>query len=400
MTRASDNAIEQLNAILAGPLAAAEPVPGAIAQVTTAHETVYAGAAGKRSVGEEEPITADSVLTIFSATKAVATVAILQLAESGDLDLDVPAKRYAPELDDIKVLAGFAANGTPVLRDPKGDITTRMLLLHTAGFGYPNFNADYQRLLRSGVIASPGDATFAALKAPLLFDPGEGWEYGVGLDWAGVIAERIAGVRLEQLLKERVLLPLGMDSTAFVISDDMRARFAPVHTRLPDGGVMALDYVLPQEPEIYMAGQALYSTVPDYIKFIRMWLNDGRSADGAQILRPETVEVASRGGLGPLKVHPLPGVDRFMNLDIDFFPGTRTSWAFAGMVNDERLPTGRPAGSLSWVGLANSYYWIDRRNGIGGFWASNTLPLGDPTSLDAYLSFETTVYQRLLPTLK
>jgi methyl acetate hydrolase len=131
-----------------------------------------------------------------------------------------------------------------------------------------------------------------------------------------------------------------------------------------------------------------------------MWLNDGRSADSAQILRPETVEVASRGGLGPLKVHPLPGVDRFMNLDIDLFPGTHTSWAFAGMVNDERLPTGRPAGSLSWVGLANSYFWIDRRNGIGGFWASNTLPLGDPTSLDAYLSFETAVYQRLLPTLK
>jgi methyl acetate hydrolase len=277
MTLAVDNVVSHLNEILAGPLAAAEPVPGVIAQVTTLDETVYAGAAGKRSCADDEPLTADSVLTIFSTTKAVATVAILQLAESGLLDLDVPAKRYAPGLGDIKVLVGFTEDGTPALRDPKRDITTRMLILHTAGFGYPNFDAAYQRLLRSGVIASPGDATFAALKAPLLFDPGEGWEYGVGLDWAGVIAERIAGIRLEQLLRERVLLPLGMDSTAFVITGDMRARFAPVHTRLPDGGVMALDYVLPQEPEIYMAGQALYSTAPDYLKFIRMWLNNGRA---------------------------------------------------------------------------------------------------------------------------
>jgi methyl acetate hydrolase len=397
MTLAVDKVVQQLNEILAAPLAAAEPLPGVIAQVTTPDETVYAGAAGKRSFGGDSPLTADSVLTIFSATKAVATVAILQLAESGVLDLDAPARRYAPELGDIKVLAGFTDEGAPVLREPKRHITTRMLILHTAGFGYPNFNPDYQRLLRDGVIASPGDATFAALRAPLLFDPGERWEYGIGLDWAGVIAERAASVRFDQLLHDRVLLPLGMNSTAFVITDDMRARLAPVHTRLPDGGIMALDYMLPQEPEIYMAGQALYSTVPDYMNFIRMWLSNGRAADGSRILMPETVEAASRNGLGPLKVPQLPGIDRFMNLDIDFFPAISKSWALAGMVNDGKLPTGRPAGSLSWVGLANSYFWIDRVNRIGGFWASNTLPLGDPASLEAYLAFETAVYNTLLP---
>jgi methyl acetate hydrolase len=400
MPRTVENVVEQLNELLERPVAAAEPVPGVIAQVTTPDATVYAGAVGKRSFGGAERLTTESVLPIFSATKAVATVAILQLVESGLLDLDAPARRYAPTLADVKVLVGFAEDGTPVLRDPKRDITTRMLILHTAGFGYPNFNADYQRLLRNGVIASPGDATFAALQAPLLFDPGEGWEYGVGLDWAGVIAEQVAGLRLDQLLRERVLAPLGMDSTAFAITDNMRARLAPVHTRQPDGSVTALDYLLPQQPEVYMAGQALYSTVHDYLKFIRMWLNNGRTADGAQILKPETVEVASRNELGALKIHPLPGVDRFMNLDFDSFPGTSKSWAFMGMVNDEELTTGRPAGSLGWVGLANSYFWIDRLNGIGGFWASNTLPLGDPTSLDAFLAFETAVYRKLLPLLK
>jgi len=400
MTLATDTVVAQLDAVLAAPLTAAEPVPGVIAQVTTPEKTVYAGAAGLRAAGGGDPLASDAVLTIFSATKAVAAVAILQLAEAGLLDLDAPARRYAPELGEVQVLTGFTADGAPVLRAPVREITTRMLMLHTAGFGYPNFNADLQRLLQAGVIASPGDATFTALQAPLLFDPGERWEYGIGLDWAGVIAERIAGMRLDRLLGERVLGPLGMDSTAFTMTADMRARLAPVHTRLPDGGALALDYVLPQQPEIYMAGQALYSTVPDYLKFIRMWLNDGRAPDGAPVLRPETVVAAGLAGNGTPALRPLPGADRFMNLDIDFFPGARKSWALAGMVNEEVLPTGRAAGSLGWAGLANSYFWIDRRNRIGGFWASNTLPLGDPASYAGYLAFETATYQAFAPALR
>ena len=111
-----------------------------------------------------------------------------------------------------------------------------------------------------------------------------------------------------------------------------------------------------------MGGHGLYSTVGDYLRFIRMWLDDGRADSGEQVLRPETVEFAARNHLGDLKIKGLPGVIPSLSNDAEFFPGMPKSWALTFMINDEDAPTGRPAGSLAWAGLANLYYWIDRQH--------------------------------------
>jgi methyl acetate hydrolase len=366
-------------------------VPGVVAAVTDATDTLYLGAAGVRDLGTDTPMRTDDVFAIFSTTKAITGTTALQLVEQGELDLDAPASDYVPALGEVQVLDGFDDTGQPVLRAPVRPITTRMLLLHTAGFGYDFFNENYARLAAEHGQPSIVTATRRAMESPLLFDPGDRWEYGSNIDWAGQVVEAITGKRLGEVMQERVFDPLGMADTSFTLRPDLEPRLATMHQRGDDGGLTPTSFRLP-DPEVHMGGHGLYSTVPDYLKFMRMWLSDGASASGEPVLQPATVAMAVQNHLGDLAVTALPGVIPTLSNDAEFFPGQRKSWALTFMVNDEDAPTGRPAGSIAWAGLANLYYWIDRRNGIGGFWATQIFPFADPTSVVGYLDMETAVY--------
>ena len=368
-------------------------VPGVVAMVTDRQRNIYEGAAGKRRLDKDADMTADSVFAIFSTTKAITGTAILQLVEAGKLDLDAPAKNYAPDIGKLQVLDGFDASGNAKLRAPKRDVTTRMLMLHTAGFGYDFFNENYNRLAKEKGQPSVITASKAALMSPLLFDPGDKWEYGSNIDWCGQVVEGIAGKRLGEVMKEKIFAPLGMTDTGFDIAPAMRPRLAGMHQRNADGTLTALDFELPANPDVHMGGHGLYGTVGDYMRFIRMWLNDGNGEHG-RVLKADTVRMAEKNGLGDKKIAMLPGVIPSLSNDAEFFPGLSKSWALTFMVNDEAAPTGRPAGALGWAGLANLFYWIDRRNGVGGFWATQILPFGDPTSFVGYVDLETAAYQQ------
>lgn len=184
-----------------------------------------------------------------------------------------------------------------------------------------------------------------------------------------------------------------MEDIAFSMTPSMRSRLAVIHQRGADGSLTPLpDLQLPPEPEVDMAGHGLYASIGEYMKFIRMWLNDGAGPRG-RVLKQETVEAAVRNGLQAHQtVTMLPGVIATLSNDAEFFPGLKKSWSYTFMVNDEKAPTGRPAGAIGWAGLANTFYWIDRKNGFGGYWATQILPFGDPTSFGGYLDFETAAY--------
>ena len=370
-------------------------VPGVVAVLTDREQDIYVGAAGVRSMATDVPMSPDTVCAVFSTTKAIAGMVCLQLVERGELDLDAPAREYVPEIGELQVIDGFEDDGTPRLRPPAREITTRMLLTHTAGFGYDFFNETYARLAREHGQPSIITASRASLMTPLLFDPGEQWEYGSNLDWAGRVVEGITGSRLGEVMHERILAPLGMHDTAFRLTPSMRERLAAIHQRADDGSLTPLDFELPADNEFDMGGHGLYSTALDYTRFIRMWLNDGAGPGGEPILAPETVAMAVGNHLGALKVKMLPGVIPTLSNDAEFFPGMPKSWALSFMLNDEPAPTGRPADSLAWAGLANLYYWIDRATGIGGFWATQIFPFADPTSVGGYLEFEAAAYAGL-----
>lgn len=383
------------DAVLSGVSQGASRVPGVVAQITDRTGTIYSGAYGERRIGGD-PMTEDTVFAIFSTTKAIAGTTALQCVEDGLLDLDAPARDYAPAISALQVIDGFDDAGTPILRAPRTDVTTRQLMLHTGGFGYDFFNETYRRMAEEHGQPSVVSGTRAAIETPLLFDPGTRWEYGTNIDWVGQVVEGIRGKRLGEVMAERVFAPLGITDMAFTRSDDMKARTATIHARGGDGSLTPMDdFALPDNPEVEMGGHGLYGTVTEYMKFIRMWLNDGAGPNG-RVLKPETVDWAVRGALvPPQKVTMLPGVIPSLSNDAEFFPGLAKDWSYTFMVNSETAPTGRPAGSIGWAGLANSYYWIDRQNGIGGYWATQILPFADAVSFTGYMDLETAVYQAL-----
>ncbi|UJA00504.1 serine hydrolase domain-containing protein [Acinetobacter johnsonii] len=367
------------------------PVAGVVAGVTNRDETLYLNHAGERDISTHTAMTDDSVFAIFSTTKAITTTVALQQYEKGLLDLDAPAKEYIPEIGQLQVLNGFDPQGKPILQAPKMDVTTRMLLLHTAGMGYDFFNPEYQKLTSEHGYPSVITSSKASLKTPLLFEPGTQWEYGSNIDWAGLVTEKIGGKRLGQLMQEQIFNPLEMNDTAFTLTPSMLERRASMHHRQADGSLIAdPDFILPQEPEVHMGGHGLYSTVSDYLKFIRLWLNRGE-VNGHRLLQESTLELALNNGLADIAMKNLPGSIPTLSNDVNIYPEAEKGWTLGFMVNEQVTDSGRPAGTIGWCGLANLYYWIDIKNNIGGYWATQTLPFVDPTAYNGFLTFEKAV---------
>ncbi len=368
-------------------------VPGVVAMATDRDGPIYEGAFGKRVQGQPQAMTVDTVAWIASMTKAVTGAAAMQLVEQRKLDLDAPAAGVVPDLDAVQVLDGFDASGQPRTRAPRRPITLRHLLTHTAGFGYEIWSEDIAKFQTAKNVPGIITCQNAALTTPLLFEPGEKWCYGIGIDWAGKMVEAASGHRLSQYMSQNLFAPLGMNSTAFQMTPDMRGRLAKIHQRGDDDKFTPqMDLEIPQEPEFDMGGGGLYSTAGDYLRFVRMILNRGQ-ANGAQVLKPETVDLMSRNAMGGSRVTLLKTAMPPLSNDAEFFPGAEKSWGLTFQINVGKAPTGRPAGGLMWAGLANSYYWIDPATGIAGVYITQILPFADKKSLPLYYEFESAFYQ-------
>ncbi|HLZ28241.1 MAG TPA: serine hydrolase domain-containing protein [Chloroflexota bacterium] len=366
-------------------------VPGVVALAADDSGVIYSGAFGKRVVGQDAEMTLDTEVWIASMTKAVTSVAAMQLVEQGSISLDEPISNHLPELAAVPVLDGFDANGAPVLRAPRRPITLRHLLTHTAGFVYDIWNADmlhYQEHTRIPGIIECKNAT---LQLPLAFDPGDRWDYGINIDWVGQAVERLSGQTLEAYFKEHIFGPLGMGDSGFVVGSDQRARLAGMHARLPDGSLQAIPFEVPQAPEFFMGGGGLYSTGPDYLNFERMLLGGGQLGQ-ARVLRPETVAEMGRNQIGELTVGLLKTSVPGSSNDAEFFPGMVKKWGLGYMISTEEAPTGRSAGSLAWAGLANTYYWIDPTRRVTGVILTQILPFADATVLNLFDRFERAIY--------
>ncbi len=352
---------------------------------------VYQGAFGKRVLGGEADMSLDTVVWLASMTKAVTSVAAMQLVEQGRITLDEPLVNRMPELADVQVLDGFDDSGAPRLRAPRRAITLRHLLTHTAGFGYDTWNADLLRYQRYTGVPAVGSCKLVALKMPLVFDPGERWEYGINLDWVGQMVEQVSGQRLEAYFMEHIFGPLGMRDTGFILTPSQRERLAGMHQRESDGSLRVKSFETQQNPEFFPGGGGLYSTGQDYLRFVRMILGNGE-LDGTRILQVETLAEMNKNQIGDLLVRALVSSNPDSSNDAEFFPGTPKKWGLAYMINAEDAVGGRSAGSLAWAGLANTYYWIDPTRRVAGVLLTQLLPFADPTVLNLLEHFEGAIY--------
>jgi CubicO group peptidase (beta-lactamase class C family) len=365
-----------------------QAIAGVVAIAANADTTLYEGAAGLRLLGADAPMTIDTVFAIASMTKAVTATAAMQLVEQGRITLDEPLGRFAPQLAAPQVLEGFDSAGKPILRPARGAITLRHLMTHTAGFGYDIWNKDLNRYLRETGIPGARTGKLASLDAPLVFDPGARWEYSIAIDWIGRIVEAISGGDLNTYFRAHLFDPLGMTDTGFLPTPAQAARAAGTHLRNPDGTLTPTSYQAPRFSEFFPGGGGLFSTAPDYIRFCQAFLNGG-----AGVLKPETVALMGENHMGALNVLPMLSSERDLSNDVELFPGMTKKWGLSFLINTERGPSGRSAGSLCWAGLRNSYYWIDPVKKIAGVLMTQTLPFADAEVLGLLDAFEAEIYR-------
>jgi CubicO group peptidase (beta-lactamase class C family) len=365
---------------------------GVVAVAADANGTIFEAAHGARSIAGGAAMTLDTVGWIASMTKAITSVAAMQLVERGRLSLDAPLGTLVPALAEPQVLEGFAADGTPRTRPARRPVTLRALLTHTAGFGYDIWSEDISRYMAHFGLPGVSSCKNAALTTPLLFDPGDRWTYGINTDFVGKAVEAASGQTLEDYFRTHITGPLGMADTAFRIGAAQRARLSAMHARTPDG-LVAVPFELEQEPEFYMGGGGLYGTAPDYLRFARAILRGGE-LDGARILSAASVAEMSRNQIGALNVTTLRTAIPSLSNDADFYPGMVQKWGLGFLLNSERDAHGRSPDSLAWAGLANTYYWIDPAAGVCGVVLTQLLPFADPAALDCLWALERGVYGR------
>ncbi len=386
--------MQQIDTVLSQAVESGD-IPGLVATVATESGPVYEGVFGTRKLGVGPAMTTDSVFRIASMTKAVVSVAAMQLYEQGKFGLDQPVGELLPALAQLEVLDGFDAAGQPQLRPATRPVTARQLLTHTAGFGYEIWNpglGQYQTASGKPGIAS---GKKAALHMPLVCEPGARWEYGINTDWVGQLVEAVSGQTLGDYLTRQVFEPLGMVDTGFTRSAEHNERTVCVHQRGADGVLAPLDIeIIPPDADFQSGGAGLNSTAKDYLAFVQMILAGG-SYQGAQILKPETVALMSENHIGDLTAGDMTTAVPPLSNDVKFSPGVVHKHGLGFLINTSRLPGARAAGSLSWAGIFNSYYWIDPTKRVAGVLMMQILPFFDVKAIPVYERFERATYQAL-----
>ena len=367
-------------------------VPGVVALAAGDDGVIYEGAAGSRTVDAGDPITPDTMLRVASMTKMVTTTAALQLRERGSLDLAAPVQDYRPEFADLQVLDGFDGD-TPRLRPPRRQATVHQLITHTAGFAYWFWNSDidrYERLTGVPNIVPGDDAVFTA---PLVSDPGTRFEYGINVDWLGLVVEAVSGQSLDAYFAANITGPLGMTSTTGRLTQAQRANCAPVHVRGRDGSWVATDIDWAQQPDYWGGGHFLYSTPRDYLAFQRMLLGGG-ALGSVRILSDATVYEAFTNQIGGLDFPASITTARpALSADVNFGPDLK--WGLGLLLNQTQRPGMRAADSGAWAGLYNTHFWVDPASRLTGSIFAQTLPFCEAPAFRLYLDFERALYAAL-----
>lgn len=364
-------------------------VPGVIAFAVGRDGVLYEGAAGRLSVDGDAPVQLDTMIRIASMTKAIASVAALQLVEQGRLQLDQTVASVLPAFGDTKVLAGFEGN-TPVLRAPASQATVRQLMNHTTGLAYWFLCPEMVRYHEATGTPNVFSGLRAAVELPLIDDPGKRWQYGVNTDWLGFVVEKISGQTLDAYCAEHIFAPLGMTDATFAPSAEQNARMMAVHARTPDGGLAVIPVDLPPAPEWMAGGHGVACTAGDYGRFLQALLDDG-----GPILRRESVDLMFTDSLGGIALpEVITSADPTLSNDVPSLP-VRQGWGLGLHLFLEDLEGMRRAGSGDWAGIFNTYFWVDRTSGVAAGLLTQVLPFFDAQVVGTAMAMEQALYAQL-----
>tara|TARA_Y100000588_G_scaffold75759_1_gene78984 strand:- start:883 stop:2169 length:1287 start_codon:yes stop_codon:yes gene_type:complete len=374
---------QELDAALSLITAKEEP-PGLVALVANQDEFLYHQAFGKQDVGQNIDMNTDSLFRIFSMTKPVTSLAIMMLYEEGLLDLDDPASKFLPQYKNHPILDGFnISTGTYTTAPAKKEFTIRHLLTHTAGFGYI-FKSETVGLLKNASGKKVHDL-------PLMFEPGSQFMYGPNTHVLGFVVEALSELSLDAYFEEKIFEPLGMTETTFVLDPADLPRRVTRHERI-DGKLVELPN--PEKPDTYFRGDyGLKSTAQDYAKFLQMLLKVS-SGDESQLIQPGTFALMAQNQIGPLDLVQEEGALNHRSRPLPI-GGGRDKFGLGFQIAIMEAKHLRPRGSLSWSGIANTFFWIDPTHKISAVFLMQINPHGEEAAISALFEFEQTVYRNL-----
>jgi CubicO group peptidase (beta-lactamase class C family) len=309
--------LERIATVVQGSVDRGE-IAGAVTLVARHGQVIWFRAGGKQDREKSRPMRTDAIFRICSMTKPIVSLAVMMLYEEGRFALDDPISKYIPEFGNPKVLV-TQKDRKPYTIPASTPVTIRNLLTHTSGIGYnwdPDLGPFYQQAnIASGLL--PVDLTIGEnvkrlARLPLLFNPGERWNYGLNVDVLGYLIEVVSGKPLDQFLKERIFEPLGMRDTFFYVPEGKAERLATAYTwyegkglaRFPDAPITegtfsySADYPVRGPKKLFSGGAGLCSTASDYARFCQLMLNQGKLGK-TQLISRKSVELMTHDQLGP-----------------------------------------------------------------------------------------------------
>jgi methyl acetate hydrolase len=336
-------------------------------------KTIYDNGYGTLNANDpkSKPFDSDSQLLLWSLTKLVTSLCVLQLFEQGKIDsLDDPVTKYVPRTAEVlQVLERFDETGKPVLRKPKKDVSLLHLFTHTSGMTYDFWVGDEQlhdyrkRQGRQRGTYVTENAEWQFYDAFTIRDPGEKWHYALGIDHLGFVVEEVSGLRLEDYVQQFICKPLGLKKTGPFRTEENLV----VHLKDGEGKLTAVDALGPPDKCFRRGGgHYLVGSLREFADILVALVNQGKSpSTGKQILQPETVEKyvfedfiphlgASSEGIGRCGVSLVPGLSHAGDVGYSFRNSSAPrGWSCGLMINHEAVPGGRSAGSGCWAGLGN-----------------------------------------------
>lgn len=331
-------------------------------------------AVGMADIGAGRPFARDTLVQIFSMTKPVTGVALMQLWERGKFRLDDPLALHLPEFAGVQVYAGDDAAGRPVLRAPSRPILVRDILRHTAGFTYHEAEGGLGRILLAedplSLDHSLGEFGKRQGRVPLLHDPGVEWSYSAAVDVQALLVERLAGQPYAEYVRRNIFRPLGMTRTDWGPPAVARAKLARIY-EAKDGALVPMgdaEWLAPNfaGKPLTMGGSGLVSTVDDYLRFARMLLGKG-SLDGVRILQPATVALMITDQLDP-------AITRRGFLPEKGAMGFGFNFAVRKAPPQSAAENRGTVGEFFWDGWPSMLFWVDPANDLVVIFATQKLP--------------------------
>ena len=384
--------LERIGAAIEAEVAAGR-IPGAVALVAQDGDVVFHRSYGHADIALARPMQNDAIFRIASMTKAVTSVGVMMLYERGHFLLNDPVSKFIPGFQNPTVAIEFGDDGlVSATRPAAREIRIVDLLSHSSGISYLFLDGPLTAQYRAaGIIdgLTTSDTRLADVMErlaaqPLLFDPGERFEYGLNTDVLGYLIEVISGKALDRFFAEEIFAPLGMEDTHFYLPDAKAGRLATLYAEVDgelivsDGSEGPIDLDDPDYPvkgaKAYFSGGAgLSSTAQDYFRFVQMLANDGE-LDGKRLLGRKSVELM-----------------RAPRLLLPWSPGA--SFGLGFQVTDDLGAAGElgSAGAYSWGGIFNTSFWIDPDEGLVGVVMTQVLP----TTSTVTQRFRTLTYQAL-----